>query len=100
LSQQLCDDEQRFATSQNGRRWHHSALLAPEYLFLFKADCIAHAVPVFSFPQARRCHHGGVVVSIQVWAQQEHWTPLRVVTAGPTLASGDPTEGRAAFAFA
>jgi outer membrane lipoprotein SlyB len=49
---------------------------------------------------AERCDNCGVVVSIQVSAQEEQWTPLGAMTGGPTnLSNGQSIEQRSVFAF-
>jgi len=50
-------------------------------------------------PQAERCNSCGVVVSIQVATQEEQWTPLGAVSAGPTNFTGESTASRSVFAF-
>jgi len=45
------------------------------------------------------CGNCGVVASIAVATQQEHWTPLGVVTASPSMMSGESVDGRSLVAF-
>jgi outer membrane lipoprotein SlyB len=45
------------------------------------------------------CGNCGVVVSIAVSTTQEHWTPLGVVTASPSMMSGESVDGRSVVAF-